>query len=128
MNEDCGYLFYADQPTPTTIHLERNDNFERSTDYAINVLYVLGFIAVGDGCTEAARTLGLLGLPNDTTMESRSFTIIEERLYPLLHEISEEIILQNLIKKAKLSMEASTTQDEHNFNTWKASLQTRQLT
>jgi predicted RNA-binding Zn-ribbon protein involved in translation (DUF1610 family) len=76
LNEDCGYLFHATPLAATTIHLERNDNFERSTDYAVNVLYVLGFIAMGDGCTEAGRLLGLLGLPNDTTMESRSFTFL----------------------------------------------------
>jgi hypothetical protein len=77
MNEEtCGYLFHAASPAATSIHVERNDNFERSTDYAVNVLYVLGFLAVGDGCTEAARILGMLGLPNDTTMEGRSFTII----------------------------------------------------
>jgi hypothetical protein len=51
LNEACGYLYHAVSPAATTIHVERNDNFERSTDYAINVLYVLGFIAVGDGCT-----------------------------------------------------------------------------
>jgi hypothetical protein len=53
---------------------------ERSTDYAVNVLYVLGFISSGDGGCEAAQVLGMHGLPNDTTMESRSFVTIEERI------------------------------------------------
>ena len=121
-DDNCGYLFHAEQPAPTTIHDESNDKYERSTDYAINVLYVLGFIAVGDGCTEAARLLGLLGLPNDTTMESRSFTIIEDRLGPLIREICNEILLMNLTEEAKLAMEASETHDEHDFKTWKDSL------
>jgi hypothetical protein len=76
MNEECGFLYHPEPPAATTIHLERQDNFERSTDYAVNVLYVQGFMSMGDGGTEAARLLGLLGLPNDTTMKSRSFTII----------------------------------------------------
>jgi hypothetical protein len=89
MDKACSFSHEAEKPSSTSIHADSNANskstsHERSTDYAINVLYVLGFISVGDGCTEAARVLGVLGLPNDTTMESRSFTIIEDRLVPLL--------------------------------------------
>ena len=126
-NENCGYLYHGEQPSVTNIHAELKDSYERSSDYAINVLYVLGFIAVGDGCTEAARILGLLGLPNDTTMESRSFTIIEDRLVPLICEVCDDILQQNLIEEAQLSMEASETQDEHDFNTWKRSLSDRSI-
>jgi hypothetical protein len=57
---------------PTTLHAANNDNYERTTDYAVNVLYVLGFMSMGDAHTEAGRLLGLLGLPNDTTMERES--------------------------------------------------------
>jgi hypothetical protein len=63
--ESCQFFFHLEQPSPTTIHKEQGDNFKRTTDYAINVLYVLGFILMGDGLTEARRLLGLLGLPND---------------------------------------------------------------
>ena len=122
MDENCGYLFHATQPAPTTIHIKRNDINERSTDYAINVLYVLGFIGVGDGCTKAARLLGLLGLPNNTIMESRSFTIIEDRIGPLVREICNEIILQKLTEEAKLIMEALDIHGEHDFKTWKDAL------
>jgi hypothetical protein len=52
------------------------------SDYSLNVLYVLAFITCGDGGAEAAKLLGLLGLANDTTMETRSFQIIEERIGP----------------------------------------------
>jgi hypothetical protein len=39
-------------------------------DFAMNLLYVIGFLSCRDGGTEAGRVLGLLfGLPNDTTME-----------------------------------------------------------
>jgi hypothetical protein len=79
-NESCDFLYHPQAPAATTILLARGDNFERSTDYAINVLYVLGFMAMGDRCTEASRLLGILGLPNDTTMKGRSFSIIQERV------------------------------------------------
>ena len=46
------------------------DSRTRNTYYALNSLYILSFIASGDGGTEAARLFGLLGLPNSTTMQS----------------------------------------------------------
>jgi hypothetical protein len=106
-NEACGYLYNAVSPAATTIHVNvaRNDNFEQNTDYTINVLYILGFLSMGDGCTEAARLLGLLGFPNDTTMEGRFFTIIEDRVGPFLCKVCDEIVLANLIEEVKLSME-----------------------
>jgi hypothetical protein len=122
MNDECGFLYHPQPPAGTTIHLARGDNFERSTDYAMNVLYVLGFISMGDGCTEAARLLGLLGLPNDTTMKSRSFTIIESRIGPIIRQLCDDIIMDNLMEEVKLSMEASETHDEHDYKVWKDSL------
>ena len=83
------------------------------TDYAINVLYVLGFISMGDAHTEAGRLLGLLGLPNDTTMMNRSFGMIEERVSTYLQELSDEIIDENIYEEAKRSM------SEIDFNVWK---------
>jgi hypothetical protein len=66
-NEICGYTHDSGTGTlEATIGIQDHRKGDRSTDYAINVLWVLGFISVGDGCTEAARLLGLLGLPNDT--------------------------------------------------------------
>jgi hypothetical protein len=71
------------------------------TDYLVNVLYVLGFIWVGDGSTEAGRQLGLLRLPNDTTMMNQSFGISEERLGRFVRELCREIILENVDADAK---------------------------
>ena len=120
----CGYIYYSEPPAQ--VDLEEDDLLadkrERSTDYAINILYVLGFISCGDGCTEAARLLGLLGLPNDTTMETRSFGIIEDRISRKVQEVTEEILMENLIEEAKLSMEASTVQDMNDFHLWKHAL------
>jgi hypothetical protein len=105
------------------MHEVDDDGYERSTDYAINVLYILGFISMGDAHSEAARLLGLLGLPNDTTMETRSFTIIEERVGPFVRKVCKEILSENLIEEARLAMNAIGTQEASNaFYLWKASL------
>ena len=68
----CGFVCYSEAPAQVELE-EDADKRERSTNYAINVLYVLGFISCGDGCTEAARILGLLGLLNDPTMEFQNY-------------------------------------------------------
>jgi predicted RNA-binding Zn-ribbon protein involved in translation (DUF1610 family) len=83
-NKDCSYVGNFKKPITTKIHANDDYKYEKMTDYALNVLYVLGFISVGDAHTEAGRLLGLLGLPNDTTMMNRSFGITEERLGPFI--------------------------------------------
>jgi hypothetical protein len=75
---------------------------DRSTDYAINVLFVLASISMRDGCTEAACLLALLlGLPNAyvLVMESRSFTIIEERISSYVKKLSKDILHENLMEE-----------------------------
>jgi len=75
---------------------------ERNTDYAINVLYVLSFMSSGDGGTEAERLLGLLGLPNSTTMNKRSFGIIQQRLAPVVESLTQKVLLLNLEKEVEM--------------------------
>jgi hypothetical protein len=118
-NPDCDFMVYeAGKCARTTIH--QDDNFDRMTDYALNVLYVLGFISMGDAHTEAARLLGLCGLPNDTTMKSRSFTMIEERIGPFIRELGDEIIVENLVEEVRLTMMANNTLDY--FPVWCSAL------
>jgi hypothetical protein len=83
-SSSCSFIDHSDAPAPAILPQLKNDNRERNTDYAINILYVLGFIVSGDGPREACRLLGLLGLRNDTTMETRSFATIEERIAPVI--------------------------------------------
>jgi hypothetical protein len=64
---------------------------------------------------------------NDTTMEGCSFTIIEDRVGPLLREVSEEIVLANLIEEVKLSMEVNDSHDELDFRVWKDSLEDKTM-
>jgi hypothetical protein len=113
-NKECSYVSQFSRPSPTGLHGdEREKNYERMTDYAANVLYVLGFIGVGDGHTEAGRLLGFLGLPNDTTMMNRSFGIIEDRMGSYIRKLCNEIICENLEEEARLSM------NEIDYNIWK---------
>ena len=95
------------------MHEDERCEYERMTDYAVNVLYVLGFISIGDAHTEAGWLLGLLGLPNDTTMMNRSFGMIKERIGPMLRQLCEEVLLENIDEEAKLSM------NEVDYNVWK---------
>lgn len=123
-NSNCGYIFHGDRAAATTLHEMTRDERERSTDYAANVLYVVAFLSMGDGCSEAARLLELLGLPNDTTMESRSFTIIEERIGPVIRNLTTTILQDNLIEEVRLTkMMKSGAQDHHDFLLWKSSLE-----
>jgi hypothetical protein len=97
----CGFIMYSDPPA--AVNLDNLDNREGSTDFAINVLYVVGFLSVGDGGTEAACLLGLLGLPNSTTTKTRSFTIIEERIGPAIRRVTSDMLLENLIAEVTAS-------------------------
>jgi hypothetical protein len=120
MNPDCEFMSYSPEGGIAETTMHQGDNFKRMTDYALNVLYVVGFISMGDAHTEAGRLLGLCGLPNDTTMKGRSFSMIEERIGPFIRELASEILLDNVIEEARLSME-----DDNNgeyFAVWKASL------
>lgn len=112
----CGFIHYSDPPAP--VNLDSKDNRERSTDYAINVLYVVGFLSVGDGGTEAARLLGLLGLANSTTMKTRSFNIIEERIGPAIRKVTNDMLLDNLIAEVT----AAKCLSANDFELWERSL------
>jgi hypothetical protein len=46
----CGYTYESKAPTSAAVPYNgREDNRERMTDYAVNVLYVIGLVACGDG-------------------------------------------------------------------------------
>jgi hypothetical protein len=102
LNKDCPCICNYSKPSTTKIHDNERYQYEKMTTYALNVLYVLGFMSVGDGHTEAGRMLGLLGLPNDTTMMNRSFgIIIKSRLFPFIQEICDDIICRELGRRSK---------------------------
>jgi hypothetical protein len=117
-----GFVDHSDLPASAKVGITANDGHERSTNYAVNVLYVLGFLSCGDGCTEAARLLGLLGLPNDTTMQSRSFGIVEERISSIIQLVTTRILRDNLIEEVRLSCEAIPNKDPRDFHLWHNSI------
>jgi hypothetical protein len=119
--KDCGYVDVSDMPATSEVGTKTDDR-ERITDFSINVLYVLGFLTSGDGHTEAARMLGLMGLPNDTTMQSRSFGIIEERISPFIQSVTKDILLDNLAEEVRLTFAQLPDKDETDLANWKNSL------
>jgi len=64
-----------------------------------------------DGGTEAERLLGLLGLPNSTTMNKRSFGIIQERLAPVVETLTQQVLTLNLEKEVELCYNNRTDDD-----------------
>lgn len=83
----------------------------QNPDCALNVLCILGFVASGDGGTEAERPLGFLGLPNLTTMKSRSFGNIEREIGPGIQQCTESTNLETLQKEASLVFGEATNAD-----------------
>ena len=103
-NPMCGYV-RLENPEGANVPLapEAGSPFiVRTTDYSSNILFVLSFLSSGDGGKEAERFLGLLGLHNSTSMEKRSFSIIESRLSPVIKELDDEILLENLHAAVKI--------------------------
>ena len=103
LHEFCTFAALA-PPAVSNVPLDSHasDKVKRNTDHAANILFVLGFVASGDGGTEAARVLGLLGLPNSTTMQSRSFGTIEKQISPAINQFNEEILMDNLRQEVAL--------------------------
>ena len=57
-------------------------------------------------------------MPNDTTMESQTFGIIEDRISPKIQAVAANLLTNNLIEEVRLSMEASGVQDTGDFFLW----------
>jgi hypothetical protein len=99
-DKDCGYVDVSALPATAEVGAKVNVD-----DRGRNILYVIGgFLSCGDGPTESARILGLLGLPNDTTMKSRSFGLIEERISPIIQAVTADILLENLTEEVRLTL------------------------
>jgi len=91
----------------------------RNSDCALNVCYVLAFVQSGDGGTEAARVLGLCGLPNSTTMQSRTFGTIESAIYPTTEGMTERMLFSNLKAEVALAFGDQVNEDgAKSFDLW----------
>ena len=116
LDQKCSFVHHGQEPAPTKVHADNTDSYDRITDYAVNCIYVISFIASGDGPTEAEKLLGLLGMPNDTTMASTTFKKIENRIGPFIRELGEAILLENVKKEVKASVDAS------DYDQWQRSI------
>jgi hypothetical protein len=105
---------------PPTTALYEESKQRRLTDYAANVLFVLGFLSVGDGGREDERLLGLLDLPNLTSMEKTTFTRIENEIAPMIIKIAEDCLRDNLVAEVESSSEDHP--EGFNFQRWKEAL------
>jgi len=56
--------------------------------------------------------LDLLGLSNNTAMEGRSFHVIEEQIGPIIRQLTNKILLENLAEEVCLSID-----NQSNFDT-----------
>ena len=76
----------------------------RNSDSAINILFVLAFLTKGDGGSEAAHLLGLLGLPNSTTFDGSSFGAVEQQIgRSVLQKLADEVVYErNLVEEVRL--------------------------
>jgi hypothetical protein len=120
----CSFVYHGDAASATILHVKDNNNFDRMMDYDVNVLYVVGFLSCGDGCTEAARLLGFMGLPNDTTMETRSFSIIKNQIAPTIFQLLEQILLENFVEEVKATATAANNMyNEEEFLLWQQSIE-----
>ena len=117
-SDGCSFGYDNDLRAKTTIHAN-DTRIARSTDYAVNVMYVLGFLSSGDGGTEAGRLLAMLGLPNSTTMATTSFPTIENRIGQAIRDLGKEIVRENLIAEVRKGM---VEWNKATFDKWKSSL------
>ena len=118
------YCGNCEQKTLATLNqtsfVEKKTKHVCLTDYPINVLYVLTFLSVGDGGSEAQRLLGLCDMPNATSMERSTFSTIERQLSPLLVEMAEESMFKNLQEEIMNSGDLPANFD---FEVWKKAVE-----
>ena len=82
---------------------------KRLTDSEVNVFWVLAFLSVGDGGTEAQHLMGLLDLPRATSMEKSIFSTIEQAVQPIIIAYGKEILQNNLINEVTALCHAEGT-------------------
>ena len=89
-------------------------SISRNSNFAINILYVLSFLSKGDGGSEAAHLLGLLGLPNSTTMDGSSFGAVEQQIgRSVLQKVADEVVYErNLGEEVKLHYKGAKYEED----------------
>jgi len=84
--------------------LSRQASYKKAiVDYDTNIKFGLSFVANGDGGRHAQRFLSLMSLPNATTMGKSTFPKIERVLSDPIRNITERLLVDNLVTEVKLS-------------------------
>jgi len=121
-NDFCTFL-HSKRPQATDFDLPASAGsplVTRTTDFSVNILFVLSMLCSGDGPTEAGRVLGPCGLPNSTTMQTCNFTNVEGRMSPMIHQLADECLRANLEKEVQLAFEDETNDEGVlMFDLWK---------
>jgi len=103
----CDFLD-IERPATTNVPLPDGAGsplISRNIDYAANVLCVLSFISCGDWGTEAGHVLGLLGLPNKTTMGPKSFATVEASIGLIIQQLANDVVYKrNLVEEVRLCL------------------------
>ena len=123
-NDLCSFV-HIDKPERARITLPEGSGsplIERTTDYAGNVLFVTAMLACGSGGKEAERLLGFLGLPNSTTMEKRTFPLIEERISGSIQGLTNKICHENLVQAVKKHYGNREHEGQLLFDLWQRQL------
>ena len=115
-NPECDSDTVTASIAETGLREEGETLHTRIKDFETNIRYVLAFIASGDGGKEAERLLGLLDLPNLTTMSSRSFAMVEKVLSVHVIAVGKQAIHENVLEEVRLS---TLGNGEFNYGAWK---------
>lgn len=97
-----------------------NRSQRKMTDHGVNILYVLAFIASGDGGVEAQKVLGFVGLPNYCSMEKTSFPRIERAMDPYIRQITDAALREQMVKEVEATVGKDFPMEK--FQRWKESL------
>ena len=81
--DKCNFVDCGADPSRAKVG-DDDDNRERSTDCAVNVLCGVATIANGDDGTEVSRLLGFLSLPRPATMSGCNFATMEDEIAPVI--------------------------------------------
>ena len=90
----------------------------RRVDFAANNLFVLSFIASGDGGTEAQRLLGILDIQGFAFIKSNAFHQIEQNMSPAFERIMHHVLQLNLVNEVCKTFEATESSTDADFNRW----------
>ena len=115
---NCGVLGMSPL-SMTSLERGKRGNIKIS-DYAVNVLYVLGFLTLGDGGTEAQKVMGMLGLPNIQSMEKSTFPKVERSISPSLETVVQSALKENLLAEVQATMKDDPDFD---FNKWRTAIE-----